>query len=430
MGLVDLKPDELLQVVGGANVDPDRLGLLATANNLSKAAGLPPEALYALFRQGYPASLAALAAQPADAVRQALQQAVTDNVVPGVLGAQIDKFVALLPKLAASKTFLDPTPGAKSLAPLMQLTKLQPAQQVEVLSLFAAAQVPLDQLWQQLRARTDLNSAGQIDQLQLTLQLGTIAQNHAPMVQALQQTPIKSVRDLVGLTADDWLKLTKTQIAGKVVGVPPGVPGKDADAKALNYARTAAAIVELAFPTPVLADRISKDAAFPLKNRSGVVQFFQKNPDFELSTDQIDALLKQVAQEILHVGFQDRAVAPHLHPRRGDHVRPGVILAGVQHALGAFDEAFRRSVVPGQAGGRVRVEAAAQQLPIALVARMGPVRPHLADVDLVERGERAGVVHLRPPFARSRAAVRSRPRRASSYRGRSPRHSARAPLRR
>ncbi|CAN5747914.1 hypothetical protein BH18ACI4_BH18ACI4_05150 [soil metagenome] len=125
--------------------------------------------------------------------------------------------------------------------------------------------------------------ASRTPELNLTVQLGALTNNHAPLISAIRAMPdIRQAADLARFTEETWKSLIQTQS----VGVPPDTPGANAEEKTQNYARKIMRDVEDAFPRLVVAERLGgslgkflKDhPSFDLKTTNRE-QFFKKNPD-------------------------------------------------------------------------------------------------------------------------------------------------------
>jgi hypothetical protein len=86
------------------------------------------------------------------------------------------------------------------------------------------------------------------------------------------------------LTSSDWLALV--QKTG--IGFPADVPGADDAHKAANYALTLERTIETAFPTAVVAARLTKNNAPADKD---LIAFFNNNSGFDLGRDHVDVYL-------------------------------------------------------------------------------------------------------------------------------------------
>src|SRR5262249_23611055 len=143
--------------------------------------------------------------------------------------------------------------------------------------------------------------------LKLTVQIGALTNNHAPLVTAIQAMPdIREASDLVRLTEGDW----KSRIKSQGVGVPADTPGSNADEKADNYARRIVAQVEAAFPTQFFAARLGPSRVAEYLNawpsydlmKTYPAQFFEGNgishPDVQIQLPAFQRLYRLTGRAV------------------------------------------------------------------------------------------------------------------------------------
>ena len=150
--------------------------------------------------------------------------------------------------------------------------------------------------WAALRTQVGTANAAAIDRVQLALQLGVLTHNHAPLVSHLlgpvvNGQPISSLQDLSGLTRIDWFNMLALTQGGQVIGVPADVPGANDSERRWNYATTLARGIEEAFPSAVLAARLS--VATAPAGSPDLVRFLAQSPTFHLVNTAIDAFMAQ-----------------------------------------------------------------------------------------------------------------------------------------
>jgi hypothetical protein len=164
------------------------------------------------------------------------------------------------------------------------------------LSLYAKHEGPIEAFWSELRQNPDFGTKT-VDELQLTLQLGALTQNHVPLIQELQSTHhVTSTRDLVKLDTTAWTDLVSKQ----TVGVPPDVPGATPQEKTVNYVNGIVSTLQAAFPTDVVAQIVAKAPGINLdaSARKTVSQFFANAPDFDLRTSHVDNYIAANAKTV------------------------------------------------------------------------------------------------------------------------------------
>ena len=114
--------------------------------------------------------------------------------------------------------------------------------------------------------------------------------NHLPLVRLLQaDTRTRNIRDLARFTAAEWRDLIARPASNGVLpGAPPDVQGANDDERMTTYARVLTDIVEDAFPTAVLADRLRRDEDSRFSGRQDALRFFANEPEFEFELHDID----------------------------------------------------------------------------------------------------------------------------------------------
>lgn len=294
--LADLKEDtdhqDFTFLTGETGENRQHIEFLALAARLGKETELPPEVFYGLFRQNLPTKLSALLSQHPQVLRHALEVALRDNIIPARLNGQIDTILERLKQLIVKRTLQPQDAEGKTTLGALLGTILSSNLQKKFVQLYVWHQGPKEEFWKKLREDEDFKEGSLVDDLQLTLQLGTLTQNHLPMVRALQkQGPdgkLKSLRDLADLDEEGWTELIK-KVGGKPIGFPPGTPGKDDAEKISNYAKSIERTIEDAFPTAVFAARYKRKGIPGTEDvKADIDTFFVNNPDFDFRTTYIE----------------------------------------------------------------------------------------------------------------------------------------------
>src|SRR4030095_16660830 len=142
----------------------------------------------------------------------------------------------------------------------------------------------IDEFWRSLRDQPEFNEPGVVEELQFTLQMAALTDHHLPLVRKFQamkrNNGRETLRDLAAWDEEQWFQMLS---GGREKGpalVPPATPGKDDVEKARNYAAVLAGRIEAAFPTAVIADRISRDSSSQYADLS---TFFANNQKFEFN---------------------------------------------------------------------------------------------------------------------------------------------------
>jgi hypothetical protein len=290
VAVADLTTSDIEFLSGESNWSKEFLGIYAAAAGLSQQTKLPAEVFYGFAREQLPTYLNSLLAQSADTQRGALEAAVSDNIIPASVSSTIDSVLTSLRQLIVRQAFEPGQGGKTSLGALIGTSLSDAAQQTEVLTRYVNHTGTIEEFWAGLRS--DPVYAGKVDDLQFTLQLGTLTANHLPLVSALQQMrqnkDFRNLRDLIRLEPENWKAMIAGQGGHSGVGFPPEVPGANDDEKATNYAAILTRMVRDAFPTAAVAHAISRD---DIPGKADLTTFFTTNAAFDLGTTHIGTYL-------------------------------------------------------------------------------------------------------------------------------------------
>ena len=305
---VDLQDEDVVFLARKLGLSVDQIEHYAAAMRLSRQTRLRTEAFYAFFRRGLPIRLSALLAQDPKVLRGALEGAVAENLVSPGLKDEIERIVDRIQDLIVQHAFERPEVNGKfSLNDLFETTRLSRAQREKLLNTYVRREGSVEDFWETLRTDPDFG-AKLVEEAQFALQLGAITYNHLPLIRELKRDAgIRAMRDLARLDESDWLELIRRRGAdGAIVGTPPEMAGEDDLQKQENYAQVISAIVEDAFPTAFVAERLAKDDDFTLPGKRNLVTFFENNPDFafERPNTDIDEYLREHAGTAL-MGISD-----------------------------------------------------------------------------------------------------------------------------
>lgn len=242
--------------------------------------GMSAEALYGLLRVGLPADKRLLAAVKFELVEPGLKKARESGVI-GLDDGKIAEQVKIFAAFAATANLADAAPGSQSsYADLLASTGLSEAEQKTFAALFFAHSGDADRLWK--KASEAGFTDAQVKALQLHGKLAFLAGNSGALTHRLMKMALKDPAALVakGLyTAEAWADelfdeagiaqmdranpgeagLKKLQAL-----IPSAYQGADVLARANAFAADMARKVHRAYPTQVLAARLSSDARFEL----------------------------------------------------------------------------------------------------------------------------------------------------------------------
>ena len=192
-----------------------------------------------------------------------------------------------LRQLAVELSRSSETPG--SLGKLLATaTKASPAQQAGFIERYANHEGPVQEVWRALRKDPGFGDAV-VDDLQLSLQLGTLAANHQPLVQALRASGVQHASQTATLGTEGWQRLVQTEIDGKPVGTPSNIKGATDGERQANYITLLKERSARAFPTAHVAKTLK---TLPTWQSSTAVAFLDRNPGFDLLKANVKSSLR------------------------------------------------------------------------------------------------------------------------------------------
>jgi hypothetical protein len=308
-----LEPADLAFLVGESGWSSEFIGDLLTAIELWRDAAaalantpsaghisdpdLLIPAFYGLVREGLPASWPALLQRGTTAISSALVAAASAGIVPLVLEHDAAAIGAELSALAARQALAPAGPaGSSGVTNVLAAANLSAAQQQTLLAAASTAAGSPDEFWSSLASQPGFDAPGAVAHVQLSVQLGLLTGNHAPLVkQLLADTAITSPKDLVAMDAVAWNTLLATQVDGKPIGIPPGVLGSTPAEQQANYVQGLIGTLQAAFPNETTAHLVATDATLvpDPDTRAGIGQFFTNSPDFDIRSTRISAYVTE-----------------------------------------------------------------------------------------------------------------------------------------
>jgi hypothetical protein len=310
VAFADLTEDDLTFLTGETEINAQHLSFLVAAARLSPQTGLPREVFYGLFRQNLPTDLPALLAQHPQVQRLTLTLALKQNIIPARFANELDAILQRLHELVVEQA-LRPSrsQGRASLGDLVGTTVLSADGQERFVRLFVEHQGAMGEFWKGLRDSAEFAQPGLVDDLKFTLELGTLTQNHLPLVRVLQQLrhdgKVFTPRDLARWDEKKWAQQIQTQNGNGIVGLPSNIPGNTAAEKMSHYVHSIMSRLEASFPTAVIARHVAKEKD-DLPNKPDLVQFFANNPEFEFGTIPIHRYMANNGRTAL-AGVEDKA---------------------------------------------------------------------------------------------------------------------------
>ncbi|MBN1561221.1 hypothetical protein JW998_13290 [candidate division KSB1 bacterium] len=322
LALEDLTIEDIAFLSGKTGWPESTITILAQAawlsaqslNWLNDSDQLDVCALYGLFRQNLPTSVPALIAQPFGIVEKAFASAIVENIVPEKTRDMLDTLLQQLQTLQVVDAFEPLVALPPGRTPIGDLLLTVPSLEKEKRRLFFEKYIKhggtIPEFWQAVRQDPQLCGENPqawrdtVQEIQFTLQLAILTNNHLPLIKILKNPiegePVRRLRDCAAWTVDDWKKRLTTVIDGGIVGAPPDIPGATEEERMATFALAMTRMMEDAFPTTVFAYKLSADErTFPAKEalqkflNSDIVQ-----TEFNFRTTRIDNFFEQHASEL------------------------------------------------------------------------------------------------------------------------------------
>jgi hypothetical protein len=251
---LDLDERDVLFLSNRTGIDAMEIAYFVKAAKLARTTGISSEIFYGLFRQQMPTDLNALLSQDINVLRQALEKAADSNMINPGLRKHMDDIVQSFQDQIIEQSLTDredsDVPDAASLKKLLSVTGLPVSKQKTLLKAYINNIKPVNKFWKDFRNHKDFGDRI-VDELQLALQLGAVTRNHLPLIEKLWgHSDVKSARDLAKFDVEGWKDLLNG------ITIPEDIKGDTNHDKKNNYALAMTRIVEDAFPTAVVANKM------------------------------------------------------------------------------------------------------------------------------------------------------------------------------
>ncbi|WP_330766952.1 Tc toxin subunit A-related protein [Rhodococcus sp. M8-35] len=228
-----------------------------------------------------------IAATEPELATMALASALEQNLVPVTLAARRDAVLAEL--AAARRRFALDRPllvGNGTLRANLERSDVPAAAYDAVADAFVLTGGMGPKFWSHLHeSPATYGGPAALASLERGVQVGVVAKNFAPMVEALDAKIGDSApRALAKLGPEDWI-----QLAAEVGTVPAGTDGDGPEGQQATYARTMAAQAQRLFPTVAVTAAVKRTGAGGLTRLDDIEQIVDAHPDLELRVSNIDA---------------------------------------------------------------------------------------------------------------------------------------------
>ena len=290
----DDEQQEISYLAGRSGVDRQQLQALVQAAQLAEETALPIEALYSLARQNHATTLASLLALRPEALRQTLDSAIRQNIIP-IVSLPDETLQRQLDEQLIKQTFKQPAEaGRLAMGDLVATVLPAGEKQRAFLLAYARHQGSVDEFLTEHDLQAYVDGPEQANALKFTLEIGTLTQNNRALVEQLQHKQpagaVNSLRDLAAYGAHEW-----EDLIGAAADI--ATPAEEA----LRLAQT----IENKFPTEVIAHRLLRAEESPTEPlRLFFANFLESEISFDLCTTHLHdfvqkhpILLKDVAPE-------------------------------------------------------------------------------------------------------------------------------------
>ena len=252
----ELSKEDIVFLSSETGIEIQRIEFLVTAARLSKQTELPPEVFYGLFRQGKPTILSDLLERDSTDLRDALESALDDRIIPSRLRKDIDQHLNSLKQLAEVDPGIQIKKQKTKLHRLGKVVKLSDAKREAVVKKVSSPSTISD------RELASLVEAGELEkeeakELGLTVSLYGLLDENFELTEAIKkgdfpQMPrgrVTHVEDLISFNKEDWLSMIKK---ANVVEPPGGLKQED-------YAAFLSRKVEILYPSKTLWARMKPE---------------------------------------------------------------------------------------------------------------------------------------------------------------------------
>ena len=290
--------DQLAFTAQELDLDPGLLSIAAQAKLLSRELRSSPaqEVLYGIGRQGIGLSWKVLHKKSGAELRAAIARSTADRIIREWPAAKIDQFLTKLHTHTIRSLLAEKTPQGNATVDKVLSAPL--SEEPHRIAFLAAVQsfagADYSDFWTkhlpqqpEFAANPDL-----VSRLLLSNQLTVLSGGHPPLVEELQVNQgVTSTDQLFDLEPKDWIAVVKK------AGIPDGVPGDDAEAKAKNYVARIRELLDAAYPTKRIAKMIEKGqvAIEHTQVAKGIQRFFSANGSFDFVSSRVSDFQQEIA---------------------------------------------------------------------------------------------------------------------------------------
>lgn len=287
VAIAELTADDLSFIEGETGIDSVHVAFLATAHQHALTTKIEPAVFYALFRQGLPSAMAALALQSPEVLKRALTASIDAHIAPSNLRPTIASAVDALKKLVAGQVVRG-SGDAAAPARILGSAGLSAEEQTTVLDMWAKRDNDAS-FWDALSTSP---LASKVKPLQATLDLALLTGNNAPLMEALQKRKVSNLQSLATLSADDLKKLiiASPEALASIAAVSSSDGAESDEAKATRLAAGVIGLAQALHPTAYLA-AVRQKSTKPLDR--DVARVLANAPELELRDGDVSRFLAE-----------------------------------------------------------------------------------------------------------------------------------------
>jgi Tc toxin complex TcA C-terminal TcB-binding domain/Neuraminidase-like domain/Salmonella virulence plasmid 28.1kDa A protein len=235
-----------------------------------------------------------------DVLMQAIQQALTDNIIPFTISAELEKIKAQLTAAMPAYAKQHPQTGVTSLLfQKIQSSGLSDDDSKRVMEELAKHQGDFQSFFSVLADHPTLSV--NVGRIQSVFELSALTGDHLPLVNYLiNKQKIKKTGELkkfAGKSKTEWEKLLKSQ----QIDTPATAKGKTKSEKIKHFSATLEKNFTKKFPTAAFSSRLKEDKRSTIVQKDVLSEFFEEHPDFDLQHHRIEAFVhahpKKIAKE-------------------------------------------------------------------------------------------------------------------------------------
>jgi ABC toxin-like protein/neuraminidase-like protein/putative peptidoglycan binding protein len=285
----DLERNDVQFLSCSTGLDRLRIATLIVSDRLAGETSLPAWLFYALGRRGVRLQLETMALLRREMLKDALNAAVTANIVsePGenTIDRLLEQLQAVIVRVASDRSRSGFSVGAVLAASLATRE-----QQEAFLASYVNRPASLDDFWNGLEGDTRF-SRETVEDFRLTLLLAALTRYRVPVLDQLkrlrQNGEVRSLRDLATLNRARWRDIVRAAAAAGGFELPADVPGETPDDRLEHYLTSLRASIESLLPS----DSIRRALTAAEETDDHLRLFLNNTPDLDLYWTNIDSYL-------------------------------------------------------------------------------------------------------------------------------------------